>query len=157
MNFKGMRSISFTQVGRRMATVIGIMGISAAFVVAVPGTASAREAAYNGACGSGYNVKDWEDVYSRNGSLSATIYLTYSSATGKNCVVTIKNGATTYSVGAFIERDGAPDSWVSDYGNYMKYAGPVYVYARGSCVSWGGAYEQSEVHRWHTNCGAVAY
>lgn len=153
MKAKRMRSIRFAHLGRRTATAICLLGISTASVVAVPGTASAREAAYSGECGSGYNVKDWEDVYSRNNSLAATIYLTYSSATGKNCVVTIKKGQTTYLVGAFIERDGAPDSWVSDYGNYMKYAGPVYVYAKGSCVSWGGAYEQSEVHRWHTNCG----
>ncbi|MFF2543983.1 spore-associated protein A [Kitasatospora sp. NPDC058063] len=156
MKVKRMRSIHFTRIGRRMATAVGLLGISAASIVATAGPASAQEAAYNGACGSGYNVKDWEDIYAADGRLSATIYLTYSSGTGKNCVVTIKNGQTTYMVGAFLENDNDPNSWTSDYGNYMKYAGPVYVYAKGSCVSWGGAYMESEVHRWHTNCGALA-
>ncbi|MFE4514410.1 spore-associated protein A [Kitasatospora sp. NPDC056783] len=156
MMVKNFLPTRFRQMGRQVATAVGLLGISAASIVAIPGTASAQEAAYNGVCGSGYNVKGWADVYSRGGSLAATVYLTYSAATGYNCVVTIKKHATTYLIGAFLSNDNVPDSWVSDWGNYMQYAGPVYVYARGACVSWGGAYEDSEVNRNHTNCGSIA-
>ncbi|MFF2546103.1 spore-associated protein A [Kitasatospora sp. NPDC058063] len=153
MNIKRMRSIRITRPGRRMATAAGLLAISAATVVAVPGTASAATVAYNGACGSGYNVKSWFGIQSPTEEV--TVYLTYSAATGKNCVVGIKdNQTTTRSITVYIERDDTPGSRVTDSGNYTKYAGPVYIYAKGACVTWGGVFNDLEVLRRHTNCGA---
>lgn len=41
--------------------------------------------AYNGVCGSGYQVIDSQSV------TGGTVYLTYNSSTGKNCVVTTRS------------------------------------------------------------------
>lgn len=90
---------------------------------------------YNGACGSDYEVIDKQRLES-----GAMVYLTYS-ASGYNCVVTVRDfKGTAASTRAWIERADEPSSRDEDWGDYSAYAGPVYVYAKGSCVSWGGAF-----------------
>ncbi|MDQ1646324.1 MAG: hypothetical protein QOJ50_2508 [Cryptosporangiaceae bacterium] len=110
----------------------------------LPGTAQAAE--YNGACGSGYAAIDHLDVS------GGTVWLTYSGATGKNCVVTVRN-----SPGAKKHMDAkislAGDPWKSNPGDFKEYAGPVYVSARNACIDWGGEIENSTAYRYGVHCG----
>ncbi|MEO3786171.1 spore-associated protein A [Actinocorallia sp. B10E7] len=129
-------------------TTLGLTAAAAtagAVVVAAPASA----ALYGGQCGSGYNVVNLADFSDARG----TIYLTYNSSTGKNCVVTVreKPGAAA-PMDAYIRRSGTT-TWIDDPGNYTTYAGPVYVSAAGSCVDWGGTIGTASRTILRTNCG----
>lgn len=103
-------------------------------------------AAYNGACGSGYNAIDSRAVP------GGTVHLTYSPGTGKNCVVTVRNTpGARLPMNAFVKRSSAT-VWNQDPGNYTTYAGPVYVYAPGVCIDWGGEINGSGVAVFNSHC-----
>jgi hypothetical protein len=95
------------------------------------GSGNAAAASYNGACGAGYSVIDHHDLD------GGTIFLTYNG--GWNCVVTVRNqpGAAIHMM-AQIERNTDTSTLQIDQGNYTAYAGPVFVYAPQTCVTWGG-------------------
>ncbi|WP_406141640.1 spore-associated protein [Streptomyces sp. NBC_01089] len=103
-----------------------------------------------GVCGSAYKTVNSAPI----GSLG-TVYLTYDSSNGKNCVATIRTnpGKATY-VSTFIY---VPDTGTSagDDGNYTSYAGPAYVYGKGHCVSWGGTIANVYVSVDNSNCAAL--
>ncbi|MEV0675293.1 spore-associated protein A [Actinosynnema sp. NPDC050436] len=133
------------KTGKLASAGLAAIALAVGGAVLVPGTASA--ASYNGVCGSGYGV-----VNQRNVS-GGTVYLTYSSGTGKNCVVTVRNNpGGKLSMGAWLKRS-SDSSWQQDVGNYGTYAGPVYRAANGECVDWGGGISGSDVTVWRTNCG----
>ncbi|MFF6995331.1 spore-associated protein A [Streptomyces sp. NPDC008313] len=110
---------------------------------------AATAAAYNGACGSGYSV-----VNSANIGSKGTVFLTYSSATGKNCVVTVRaTSGTAVHMSASLGF-ASPTTTVVDEGYYTSYAGPVYLDARGLCVTWRGEIAGEVAGKNGTNCGA---
>jgi hypothetical protein len=117
---------------------IGLGGVVAAAAIAgtvvmTPGVANA--ATYNGVCGSGYVVIDHANL-----STLGTVFVTYNSSTGKNCVVTVRNNPGT-RLPMTAEVSLAGDPWIIDSGNYTTYAGPKYVVARNQCIDWGGSIE----------------
>ncbi|MEV6793362.1 spore-associated protein A [Streptomyces sp. NPDC051320] len=117
-------------------------------------TSVATAAAYNGACGSGYRVVNSAQIGTPN-SLG-TVYLTYSSATGDNCVVTVRN-APGKAVPMVAELSNtSTGKRVLDSGNYTTYAGPVYLHAAGYCVNWYGVISGISAGKIGTNCGAIA-
>ncbi|MFD5433240.1 spore-associated protein A [Kitasatospora sp. NPDC127067] len=132
---------------------------SGVLLMASPATATAAEvpsrlgtdqaaAGYNGACGSGYRVIDSLRLES-----GANIFLTYSDS-GFNCVVTVAEyPGSARSMDAWIQRTGDYASRHSDSGNYTAYAGPVFVYAEGSCVDWGGSYLYGKYWQNAGHCG----
>ncbi|TDC85446.1 spore-associated protein A [Micromonospora sp. KC606] len=127
------------------------MGLASAAATAgaLVNAAPAQAALYGGQCGSGYGVVNLIDLP----DLRGTVYLTYSSSTGKNCVVTLREKPGTATLmEAYLRRSGT-SSWVKDSGNYTTYAGPVYVSAAGSCVDWGGTIGTASRTRTATNCG----
>jgi hypothetical protein len=130
---------------RRWTALLATLG--AVLLGLVAGTGSASAATYNGACGSGYSVID------HHGLPGGTIFLTFSSSTGKNCVVTVRDtpGAAIY-MDAFISLAGAP-TWIDDPGYWTTYAGPVYVYAPGRCIDWGGDINHIWWADWNVHCG----
>ncbi|WP_435858929.1 spore-associated protein A [Streptomyces varsoviensis] len=135
----------------------GAVFAAAGLVVVGAGTAAsaapvAAGAAYNGVCGAGYGVVNSAPIGDKG-----KVYLTYSSATGKNCAVTIRNtpGAPVF-VRAWVGQSGGHGSPASDGGQYGTYAGPVYLAARGSCVDWGGEIDGVSVATTGTNCGSFA-
>ncbi|MFF7868278.1 spore-associated protein A [Streptomyces qaidamensis] len=135
---------------RRITTIVAsaatMLGLG---VIAAPSASAA--ASYNGACGSGYSVTNSARI--GNGG---TIFLTYNSSNGYNCVVTIRDtpDSTPGIVSAGLGRNGDIYSWKSDLGKYQSYAGPVYVYGKGACMDWTGAIEGYGVaERKATNCG----
>ena len=133
-----------------------ILAACAATIAAlgVPAAASAKKNPYTaaGVCGPGYRVIDRHRLWDYNSSNGnkvtlATVVLTYNSANGNNCAVTMKR----YRVGK--RRRGGIDDWLyvslaarplsdatveGDSGNFKFFAGPVYVPARNRCVQWGG-------------------
>ncbi|MFE3387818.1 spore-associated protein A [Streptomyces anulatus] len=121
---------------------------------AAPKTTAAKAAAaakYNGACGGGYSV-----VNSAQIGTKGTVFLTYNSATGKNCVVTVRTAPgkavhMTASLGF-----ASPTTTVTDTGYYTTYAGPVYLDARGLCVTWRGEISGEVAGKNGTNCGSLA-
>jgi hypothetical protein len=137
---KGTRVSVFQRFAAASAAAAAL---AAGVTLATPGVAQAAE--YNGACGTGYGAIDHLDVS------GGTVWLTYSGATGKNCVVTVRNnpGAKKH-MDAKISLAGDP--WKSDPGNFKEYAGPVYVSARDRCIDWGGEIEDSTAYRYHVHC-----
>lgn len=131
----------------RKTSAVGLTVAAAAGVLVAAAPASA--ALYGGQCGSGYNVVNVADFTDKRG----TVYLTYNSSTGKNCVVTVreKPGAAA-PMDAYLRRSGTT-AWADDPGNFTTYAGPVYVSAAGSCVDWGGTIGTASLTRTRTNCG----
>ncbi|MEU6132914.1 spore-associated protein A [Saccharopolyspora sp. NPDC047091] len=126
------------------------LGATAALLGAVPAAASTTAAApYGDQCGSGYGVVNRFDLPNARG----TVYLTYHSGNGTNCVVTIRsNPGTATLMEAFLRKSGS-SAWTSDSGNFTTYAGPVRVAAAGQCVDWGGTIGTATDFRYGTNCG----
>ncbi|MGW2655276.1 hypothetical protein ACWC1D_16700 [Streptomyces sp. NPDC001478] len=83
-------------------------------------------------------------------------YLYYNSSTGLNCAYTVpKSGGVRQfmSVGLFRESDGAG---VWDDGDYVQYAGPVYLYAPGTCVLFNGQVGSWAGNSGYGHCGTLA-
>ena len=125
---------------------VSAVALVGAAVAVVP--AAAQAASYNGVCGSSYGVIDAMSVPGYG-----TIYLTYSSSTGDNCVVTIRNtpGAKLPML-ADISLSSSPTWTGHDSGNYTTYAGPVYVHAPGSCIDWGGGINGDDYFQFNSHC-----
>ncbi|WP_439379393.1 sialidase family protein [Amycolatopsis lexingtonensis] len=86
------------------------------------------------ACGLGYGVIDSAPL-----GTAGTAYLSYNSATGKNCVSAMKStsaGKATQT-SAYLEVQGS--TRVTDSGAFSYFAGPVSATAADKCVKWGGA------------------
>lgn len=135
---------------RRTAAAAASLALTAATLTLT--AAPAQAAAYNGACGSGYRVIDSMKVGGTS-SGTGTAFLTYNN--GWNCVVVVTNTPGTRDwMSAVIERSDGGD-WIEDEGYYTQYAGPVYVYAAGTCVDWGGTvgYKGSVWLEWDDHCG----
>jgi serine/threonine protein kinase len=98
-------------------------------------------------CGSGYEVIDSHALS------GATIYLLYSSGSGKNCVVMMSKYVITQKIkmSAVLQVQGGSTS--SDSGNYTTYAGPLRLSAAGTCVIWGGGFGTSSWKSGWSHCG----
>ncbi len=120
--------------------------LTAGLAAVTPGVAHA--ASYNGACGSGYGVIDAMSLPGLG-----TVYLTYSSGTGKNCVVTVRDNPGTSRAMAAKVSLSTSSTWIQDVGNYTTYSGPVYVSAKGKCVDWGGEISGVGSYEYNSHCG----
>nr|WP_313069179.1 spore-associated protein A [Kitasatospora gansuensis] len=115
--------------------------------LAVP--TAAHAASYNGKCGAGYNVIDSMSI-----TTLGTVYLTYNSATTQNCVVTIRNNPGTYMyMNAAVQLTGLDWTRQYDPGQYSTFAGPVYLYASGKCIDWGGEIGSVYAQQINVHCG----
>ncbi|MFF4490265.1 spore-associated protein [Streptomyces sp. NPDC001544] len=136
---------------RNAAAVGAFAALAVGATTALATTASAApNVTPQGVCGSAYKTVNSAAV----GSLG-TVYLTYDSANGKNCVATIRaNPGTAKPMAAYVY---IPDTGASsdDSGNYTSYAGPVYVYGKGHCVSWGGSINNVSVSVENSNCARL--
>jgi len=120
-------------------------------LVLLAGTPVAASAAtYGGECGSGYGVVDSAPI----GTLG-TVFLAYSSATGKNCVIAKRHQSGSpvlMEVGLGLNPVG--NHW-PEYANgeFTSYAGPKYLAAAGKCVDWMGRISEVEGGKRRTSCG----
>ncbi|MFI6453247.1 protein kinase [Streptosporangium amethystogenes] len=101
-----------------------------------------------GVCGSGYKV-----VNSKALGGVATIYLLYSSAAGKNCVVTMSRYVipAKISMNAILQVKGGSSG--SNPGKFTVYAGPVRLSAAKKCVIWGGSHGSLSWKSGWSHCG----
>ncbi|MEV0155407.1 hypothetical protein AB0H57_16925 [Micromonospora sp. NPDC050686] len=110
----------------------------------------AYAATYGGECGSGYSVVNSAPIGTKG-----TVFLTYSSSTGKNCAIAKRNtagSAVLIEVGLGINPVGS--HWPAYEGNYFtSYAGPIYLSAANKCVDWMGRISGTEGGKRGTNCG----
>ncbi|MBV1941177.1 spore-associated protein [Streptomyces sp. BV286] len=130
------------------AAAFAALAVGATTALAAPASAAPNTTPQK-VCGSAYKTVNSAAV----GSLG-TIYLTYNSANGQNCVATIRNNP-----GAAVDMSTwvhIPDTqeYAEDYGRYTSYAGPAYVYGKGYCVSWGGGINNVYVQVNDSNCDA---
>ncbi|MFD4034708.1 spore-associated protein [Streptomyces sp. NPDC058637] len=139
------------RITRTIASAGAVAALAVGATAALSTTASAApNVTPQGVCGSAYKTVNSVPV----GSLG-TVYLTYNSSNGKNCVATIRtNPGTAKSMSVYIYVPDT-DTWADDYGNYTSYAGPAYAYGKGHCVSWGGNIANVYVSVENTNCAAL--
>ncbi|WP_405385915.1 spore-associated protein [Streptomyces sp. NBC_01102] len=139
------------RITRTIASAGAVAALAVGATAALSTTASAApNVTPQGVCGSAYKTVNSVPV----GSLG-TVYLTYNSSNGKNCVATIRtNPGTAKSMSVYIYVPDT-DEWADDYGNYTSYAGPAYVYGKGHCVSWGGNIANVYVSVENSNCAAL--
>ncbi|MEV7969569.1 serine/threonine protein kinase, partial [Sphaerisporangium sp. NPDC088356] len=100
-----------------------------------------------GVCGSGYKAVDSHSLG------SATVYLLYSSAAGKNCVVTLSKYVVPQKIkmSAVLQVKGGGSG--NDTGDYTEYAGPLRLAASKMCVIWGGGYGTASWKSGWSHCG----
>ncbi|WP_129311554.1 spore-associated protein [Streptomyces sp. L2] len=142
------------RVNRSALTVVALAALSVGTtaVLATPASAAAKITPQM-VCGKSYSTVNSAPVGS-HGSLG-TVYLTYNSANGKNCVATIRTRpGTAVSMSAWIYV-GDTDKSAQDYGQYTSYAGPVYVHGKAHCVDWGGNIANVYVQVSGSNCAGV--
>ncbi|MFD8396568.1 spore-associated protein [Streptomyces sp. NPDC059680] len=132
------------------AVALAALSVGTTAVLAAPASAAAHTTPQQ-VCGKGYKTVNSAAL----GSLS-TVYLTYNSSNGKNCVATIRNepGARV-AMSAWIYVPAVLEDGDQDYGWYTSYAGPTYVYAKGQCVAWGGGIKNRSVQVTGSNCAGV--
>ncbi|SEM05264.1 M23 family metallopeptidase [Nonomuraea pusilla] len=84
-------------------------------------------------CGAGFKAIDSAPLGSQG-----KVVLLYSTSTGENCVVTLRNSASgKAAMRAYLEVKGQARK--TDAGSFQYYAGPVRAKAPRTCVKWGGA------------------
>ncbi|MFC8197927.1 spore-associated protein [Streptomyces sp. NPDC057298] len=130
------------------AAAFAALAVGATTALAAPASAAPNTTPQK-VCGSAYKTVNSAPV----GSLG-TVYLTYNSANGQNCVATIRNNpGTAVDMSTWVH---IPDTqeYAEDYGRYTSYAGPAYVYGKGYCVSWGGGINNVYVQVNDSNCDA---
>ena len=130
------------------ATALAALSVGTTTALAAPASAAANTTPQK-VCGSSYKTVNSAPI----GSLG-TVYLTYNSSNGENCVATIrKNPGTALDMSAWIYVPDT-DEGAEDYGRYTSYAGPAYVYGKGHCVDWGGHIDKVYVQVSGSNCEA---
>ncbi|MFE0458537.1 spore-associated protein A [Kitasatospora sp. NPDC058965] len=130
---------------RRLAARAAVAALLAATAaLGWPGAASA--AGYNGACGAGYSVIDSKPLN------AGTVFLTWNSSTGQNCVVTIRNTPGPAQLMSASIRLSGSGQWTNDVNYFTTYAGPVKVTAPGHCIDWQGAIEDNSAGEFDSHC-----
>ncbi|MER5554821.1 spore-associated protein [Streptomyces sp. NPDC002793] len=139
---------------RNVHSVAAVGALTALVMGATTAVATTASAAPNvtpqGVCGKAYKTVNSVSV----GSLG-TVYLTYNSANGQNCVATIRTDPGSVKHMSTYIYVPATDEWAGDDGNYTSYAGPAYVYGKGYCVSWGGNIDNVYVSVENSNCASL--
>ncbi|MFC3997007.1 spore-associated protein A [Nocardiopsis sediminis] len=133
-----------------MKTAAASAALAAALTTAAVLAAPASAASYNDVCGSGYGVVNSADLPGGAG----TVFLTYNAANGRNCAVNVRADAgERLPMDVQLARSDDPDSAALDTGDFTEYAGPVYLEARGQCVTWSGITGTGQAGKAGTNCG----
>ncbi|MEV8100442.1 spore-associated protein A, partial [Kitasatospora sp. NPDC085879] len=90
----------------------------------------------------------------RDLNLGGTVYLTYNSSNGNNCVVTVRNSpGQPILMLAGLSLAGASTWTKLDENYYRSYAGPVYLHAEHSCINWEGGIEDNVSGGFNVHCG----
>lgn len=125
-------------LARRLVQLLLTAAVAAAMVLSANGTAhAANPYNFHDVCGSGYKVLSGGVILvkSRSGTSYGVMYVGYNSSNGRNCVTTIKTRYVNVPsiVDLLVQVAGDPPRGNADMVRY--YAGPIYVYAPGRCLS----------------------
>ncbi len=129
-------------LARRLAISI-LSATVAAMTIASPAQAAANPFTAAQACnndfgGSWAHVSDGHrSITASDGTKVGDVYLMYNSATGYNCVATLKRVMVGNTTGVKAELRVEGSSWVGDPGNYKYYAA-IQRSARDKCVMYRG-------------------
>lgn len=123
------------------AGALAILALGGTLAATAPASA-ATAGAYNGACGTGYEVFTSTPIKSSQTTVAATTYVAYSSADKQWCAVTVRS-----KPGARVFMEVTLDTWptsstpATDAGSYTTFAGPVYkdLPKPGLCMTWSGS------------------
>ncbi|MFG3410427.1 spore-associated protein [Streptomyces sp. NPDC048142] len=139
------------RISRKIAAAGALTALVVGATAAFSTTASAApNVTPQDVCGSGYKTVNSEPI-----SSLGTVYLTYNSSNGQNCVATISNSPGTVKyMATHIEVPDTTERAV-DAGFFRSYAGPAYVFGRGHCVNWGGTIDWAHVRVDNSNCAAL--
>ena len=139
------------RISRKIAAAGALTALAVGATTAFSTTASAApNVTPQDVCGSAYTTVNSVPV----GSLG-TVYLTYNSSNGQNCVATIRDNPGTQlymSTHIFVPETG---EGAGDDGIFRSYAGPAYVDGRDFCVDWGGSIDNVYVQVYNSNCAAL--
>lgn len=133
-----MRSTFRTRAAAMVGTVAlatsGLIGLSSGQANAIPRT---------NYCGSSYTfLKSWPITWrSQTGGYIDVYY-----SGGYNCVIVRTNDSVISSASeivAGLRKSGGTWQYDGLNKNYTRYAGPLYVYAPGSCIDMFGSFEAS--------------
>ncbi|MCF6470383.1 spore-associated protein A [Nonomuraea sp. MG754425] len=131
------------RIGNKSAALASAVALAACVASLTAAPAGAAVAA--GPCGSGYKLVGTYDI--SKGGKQGTLEVRWNAGTGKNCALAYGTGAnygrTAYK-GVRIKVHGTSGWAGSDAGQYKYYAGPVYVTARGKCISVAGDIKGSQ-------------
>lgn len=136
---------------QKVATSVAVATLAIAgslVATSTPAAAHTERQAINAACGSGYGVVSdgRRAVTTSSGRIYGYVVLTYSSSTGRNCVVTYKHnnspyhGTSTRTVACLdLQGQGGTNC---DGGNFYHWEDRE-RYAAGTCVAyWGYIYSE---------------
>lgn len=117
-----------------LAIVTGVVAVSA--LAAVPAQAQTIS---GGSCGAGYRQQDAYPLGDHAGATGAgVIFLYYNPSTRWNCAILRRDVKFNITDGMGVSLTGGGKTDVDGQRAYTQYAGPVYVYAPGSCVKVSG-------------------
>ncbi|WP_406312664.1 hypothetical protein OHA77_29490 [Streptosporangium sp. NBC_01639] len=126
----------------RRAAALTHAAVLAAAGLIVLSPAGADAATQQNLCGSSFGlVKTWP--IRQAGIEVGGIDVYYSNSTGQNCIIVSPNAryprGTFHHITAALSKSGSNRwEWDGPGKNYTQYAGPVYVYAKGSCINFYG-------------------
>lgn len=133
------------KISRRTATVgtaLAALTLAGSAVATAPASAAPAAGAYNGKCGTGYNVQTWTDIRDSERKTVGTVYVTYSRETGQHCAVLVRtNPGTRTFMEVTLDTVPSSNKPERDYGSYSSYAGPVYLDTSKSTpqgLEWSG-------------------
>ncbi|MFJ2000077.1 hypothetical protein [Streptomyces chartreusis] len=124
------------------AAALATLALGGTLATTAPASAATTAGAYNGKCGTGYNVQDRTEIHDSARKVIGTVYVTYSRETGQHCAVLVRsNPGTRTFMEVTLDTDPTFGKPERDYGSYSTYAGPVYLDASKSgaqCLEWSG-------------------
>ncbi|WP_327391312.1 hypothetical protein OG728_39585 (plasmid) [Streptomyces microflavus] len=135
------------RVTTRAAVIPAVMTVAAAAVLTATAPPAAATPRTN-ACGGSYAfLKSYpiKALYWTGdaGKTKGYIDIYYSSATGKNCAIARPSDGVHLPRGIKVKIGKSGSGWAQTDGfqsNYTKYAGPVYVTARNTCIAFEGGF-----------------
>jgi hypothetical protein len=118
---------------------IALATVATLLVVAAPAAAAGNPYTPTGLCGAGFGIIDHHDLRGPKGGLLGTTYLLWDGRSQRNCAVMIKRraiGTPTFAEVSLAKKGG---NYMADSSlDYRYYAGPLYVKAPHTCVTFGG-------------------
>ena len=130
--------------GLAMAAIVGLVGGN-------------HQAAAAGECGSSYALNRTYPI-SNGTERTGTLELYYSNTTKKNCAINRCSGNCYQALYRSVSiRKSSSTAWTTDGGLYHTYAGPVYVYAPGSCIDAYGGVSFWDGSKYNYDGGRYAY